>query len=78
MRQDTKRVLKDNPVVSEMVESWINGNQTYIVDQLWSYPPHITALFLNALISDDVLQNISDINIVTNMLMDRFLEDKGV
>lgn len=64
---------QDIPPVSELLETWRNGNRKDVIDVLESSHPCVTALFLTTGIADKQLGG-ADRNIVTNMLLDRKIE----
>ena len=68
-----EKVLKDDPSIGCMVDSWINGNREGIVNLLWEYPPHITAQVVLQLV---LSEGSEDANILVNRLIDRFLDER--
>lgn len=51
-------VLRDDPSIGEMVDSWFNGNTGEVLDNLWQYPPHVTAFSCGKCKSDITVRMI--------------------
>jgi len=72
MRDLIVNVLADNPSVNQLGEDFLNGNTEAVINKLWRYPPHITALLVLHLLPDHEPQA----NAVCNLLMDRFMAER--
>ena len=64
----------NEPNVAELIESWINGNRSYVIDVLEANHPSLTAVMIVQGCSDETLSR-ADANSIANILTDRNVEN---
>ena len=76
-RATHSEALHTDPIASDLLEQWINGNREHVVSILTTTPPHLTALLLLDLIVRQFPDaDMGDFNRVANALLDHFVNMK--
>ncbi len=75
MRRNLEVLDVKDLCISVLLDRWSKKDYNYVADQLWINPPHATALFMTSGTAQGIL-TILGRNRITNLLMDRFIEER--
>ncbi len=73
------RVIQDDPSADAIAQAWLQNKMPSALAVLMKYPPHLTAVVFNIIISSVPPERLGGtLNTLTNQLMDLFMKDRDI